>query len=92
MGKDGNNFETSKNITFVYYDNMTYPSLFEYYLSTKFKFTFSFHNLMRLKDFYYGIIIDKGGFNGFQTPVNFSPLTIFFFKADEDMNELCFFY
>jgi hypothetical protein len=89
--KEGNDFERpkiSKTFKLCYYDNTGFPSLFEYYLSQKFDFRFWIDIIIRLKDFYYKGALENGGLNGFRKPVMFSPLTIIFFKADEDINDL----
>ena len=80
-------FDFEKSFTLFYYDNTSYPSLFEYYLSQKFDFRFWIDIIIRLKDFYYKGALENGGLNGFRKPVMCSPLTIIFFKADEDIND-----
>ncbi len=87
----GKGFEIQEAFRIFYYDNTSYPSLFEFYFSKLFQFNDPFEVSLKYKDNYYSLHFSNGGSNGLGRIVRVSPLTIIIFKVDEDIEQLSYF-
>ena len=71
-----------------YFDNTTYPSLFDFYFSKTFYFNEEFEICLKYQKNYYYLNFRNGGVNGFRYIYFVSPLTIIIFKVVDDIKEL----
>ena len=72
----------------MYFDNTSYPSLFDFYFSKLFAFNETFDIFLKYKNNYYSLLFENGGINGFNFILQVSPLTIIIFKVDDDISQL----